>query len=511
MAHKAAQSRHSNKNMPMTKDSSETPIPLLLALLPLLFLIGMLAGSVGLFGDGSSYGPNQIALMLAAGVASLIGLRLGYTWKDMEQAMVEGITLALKACLILLAVGSLIGSWMLAGTAPTVIYFGLGILDPSWFYPAALVICALVAISIGSSWTTAGTIGLALMGIAQIMGLSAPITAGAVISGAYFGDKMSPLSDTTNLAPAMVGVDLFVHIRHMAWTTGPSFLIALVLFSFIGWSSETVQAPVESIEAARRLLTDNYTIAWPTVLPLALLLTLAMRKVSALPTITAGALAGCVVALIWQPGLLQTFGSPDGELGSWAASIKGLFMALADGFQIETGDASLDALLSRGGMSSMLNTIWLIISAMCFGGVMEHTGLLQRIVDALLKGVHGTGSLITTTVLTAIGMNIIAADQYIAIVLPGRMYRAEFARRGLAPQNLSRTLEDAGTMTSALVPWNTCGAFMAATLGVPTLAYAPYAFVNLLNPVIAIIYGVTNFKIVPLEETSDPEPLAAQA
>ena len=495
----------------MTKDSPETPIPLWLALLPLLFLITMLAGSVGLFGDNSSYGPNQIGLMLAAGVAALVGLYLGHAWKDMELAMVEGISLALKACLILLAVGSLIGSWMLAGTAPTVIYFGLGILDPSWFYPAALVICALVAISIGSSWTTAGTIGLALMGIAQIMGLSAAITAGAVISGAYFGDKMSPLSDTTNLAPAMVGADLFVHIRNMAWTTVPSFLIALVLFFFIGWSSETVQAPVDSIEAARVILKDNYTIAWPTILPLVLLLALAMRKVSALPTIAIGALAGCVVAVIWQPGLLQAFGSPDGELGSWAASIKGLFMALADGFQIQTGDESLDTLLSRGGMSSMLNTIWLIMSAMCFGGVMEHTGLLQRIVDALLKGVHGTASLITTTVLTCIGMNIIAADQYIAIVLPGRMYRAEFARRGLAPQALSRTLEDAGTMTSALVPWNTCGAFMAATLGVPTLVYAPYAFVNLLNPVIAIIYGMTNFKIVRLEETPESEPLTSQA
>ncbi|MBT8047982.1 MAG: Na+/H+ antiporter NhaC [Xanthomonadales bacterium] len=468
----------------------------------------MLASSVSLFHDNSSYGPNQIALLLAAGVASVIGLYLGETWKDMERAMADGIALALKACLILLAVGSLIGSWMLAGTAPTVIYFGLGILDPAWFYPAALIICALVAISIGSSWTTAGTIGLALMGISQIMGLSAPVTAGAVISGAYFGDKMSPLSDTTNLAPAMVGVDLFVHIRHMAWTTVPSFLISLVLFSLIGWNSETVQAPAESINAARDILRDNYTIAWPTVLPLALLLVLAMRKVSALPTIAAGALAGCIVALIWQPELVQAFGSPDGELSAFAASVMALFTALADGFQIDTGNESLDSLLSRGGMSSMLNTIWLIMSAMCFGGVMEHTGLLQRIVDALLKGVRGTGSLVTTTVLTSIGMNIIAADQYIAIVLPGRMYRLEFARRGLAPQNLSRTLEDAGTMTSALVPWNTCGAFMAATLGVPTLAYAPYAFVNLLNPVIAIIYGVTNFRIIPLEQEAGAEPSA---
>jgi NhaC family Na+:H+ antiporter len=494
----------------MNKTSRKTSIPLWLALLPLIFLVSMLAGSVILFADNSSYGPNQIALMLAAGVASVIGMYLGESWHDIEQAMVDGISLALKACLILLAVGALIGSWMLAGTAPTIIYFGLGILEPSWFYPAALIICALVAISIGSSWTTAGTVGLALIGIAQIMGLSAPITAGAIISGAYFGDKMSPLSDTTNLAPAMVGVDLFVHIRHMAWTTVPSVVISLILFGIIGWNSEVSQVTdMGKIDAARSILSNNYTIGWPTILPLVLLLGLAMRKVSALPTIAFGALAGCLVAVIWQPDLVQAFANPDGELSGLAANTKALFMSLADGFQIKTGDGSIDDLLSRGGMSSMLNTIWLIMSAMCFGGVMEHTGLLQRIVDALLKGVKGTGSLITTTVLTAIGMNIIAGDQYIAIVLPGRMYRMEFERRGLAPQNLSRTLEDAGTMTSALVPWNTCGAFMAATLGVPTLAYLPYAFLNLLNPVIAIIYGLTNFKITPLEVKpgSEPEPV----
>jgi NhaC family Na+:H+ antiporter len=417
--------------------------------------------------------------------------------------MVQGILLALKACLILLAVGSLIGSWMLAGTAPTVIYFGLNILDPSWFYPATLVICALVALSIGSSWTTAGTIGLALVGVAQIMDMSLPVTAGAVISGAYFGDKMSPLSDTTNLSPAMVGVDLFVHIRHMAWTTVPSFLLAFVLFFIIGWNREAGQVSSETIDSALALLDANYTIGWQTLIPLVILLAMAMRKISALSTIAVGALAGCVVALIWQPTLVQSFGGVPGEFEGVAAAVRALFMALANGFSIETGSESLDALLSRGGVVSMLNTVWLVFSAMCFGGVMEHTGLLKRIVNALLKGVKGTASLITTTVLTCIGMNVIAADQFIAIVLPGRMYRAEFKRRGLAPQNLSRTLEDAGTMTSALVPWNTCGAFMAATLGVPTLAYAPYAFVNLFNPVIAIIYGITNFRIVPLEEDDE--------
>jgi NhaC family Na+:H+ antiporter len=341
------------------------------------------------------------------------------------------------------------------------------------------------------------------------MGLSLPATAGAVISGAYFGDKMSPLSDTTNLSPAMVGADLFVHIRHMAWTTGPSVVVALAIFAAMGLSADAGQAPAGEIAAARDLLEQNYTIGVAALAPLILLLALAMRKVPAFPAISIGALAGCAVALIWQPEVVRNFADPDGALPVWAASVKALFMALADGFSIETGDAALDELLSRGGMSSMLNTIWLIMSAMCFGGVMERTGLLQRIVDALMKGVRGTGSLITTTVLTCIGMNIVAADQYIAIVLPGRMYRLEFERRGLAPQNLSRTLEDAGTMTSALVPWNTCGAFMAATLGVPTLAYLPYAFVNLLNPVFAILYGITHFTIKPLDEGADAEPAKA--
>lgn len=489
--------------------TTKTPIPLWLALLPLIFLISLLALSVSLFGEDSSYGPNQVALMLAAGVAGLVGLYLKIPWNDIEDAMIEGITLALKACLILLAVGSLIGSWMMAGTVPTIIYFGLEILDPDWFYPATLLICALVAVSIGSSWTTAGTVGLALIGIAQIMGMSLPVTAGAVISGAYFGDKMSPLSDTTNLAPAMVGADLFVHIRHMAWTTGPSFLIALVLFTVMGWNTGSSQVSTADIIATQQTLRSHYAIGLPTIIPLILLLTLAIRKVSAFPSIAIGALAGCVVALIWQPGVVQNFGSPDGALSPWSAAARAVFVALADGFQISTGDSSLDELLSRGGMSSMLNTIWLIMCAMCFGGAMERIGLLERIVEALLKRVRSTGSLIATTVLTSIGMNIVAADQYMAIVLPGRMYRLEFARRGLAPQNLSRTLEDAGTMTSALVPWNTCGAFMAATLGVPTLAYLPYAFVNLLNPVIAIIYGVMNFKIVMLDDVPELEPVTA--
>jgi len=473
-------------------------IPLWFAVLPLVFLVFLLACSVSLFGSDASSGPSQIALMIAAAAAIGLGIYRGQSWVELEDALVDGIMLAMKACLILLMIGGLIGSWMLAGTAPAIIHLGLGVLVPNWFYPAAMILCTLVSVSIGSSWTTAATVGLALIGIAHILGLPVEITAGAVISGAYFGDKMSPLSDSTNLAPAMVGVDLFVHIKHMFWTTAPSFVIALGLFTWLGWGSDTSIDGDTAIVTARTLLEQNYALGWPTFLPLMLLLGLSLARVPALPTIFLGAAAGCVIAAFYQNEGTRLFGDSSGSVSGSTAVIKALWISVSSGYTANTGDPTLDSLLSRGGMSSMLTTIWLIISAMCFGGVMEHTGFLRRIVVTALRGVRGTGSLIFTTVLTCIGMNIVAADQYISIVLPGRMYQMEFRRRGLAPENLSRTLEDAGTMTSALVPWNTCGAFMAATLGVATLDYLPYAFLNLLNPLIAIIYGVFNIRITPL-------------
>ncbi|MCF8474925.1 MAG: Na+/H+ antiporter NhaC [Emcibacter sp.] len=489
-----------NNNNDKTED-----IPLWVALLPLAILMTLLAGAVSIFGDNASSGPSQISLIIAAGVTCVIGLVRGQKWKDLEGAIVEGIMHAMPACLILLMIGSLIGSWMLSGTAPAIIHLGLGILDPAWFYPATMIVCALVSVSIGSSWTTAATVGLALIGIAHILGLPVEITAGAVISGAYFGDKMSPLSDSTNLAPAMVGVDLFVHIKHMLWTTGPSFILSLMLFVWLGWNNGNIVVEGNSIETARTLLEKNYALGFPAFIPLILLLILSIKKVPALPTIAFGAVAGCLVAALYQTDATRHFGDAAGDLSNATGIIKGIWISVATGYEANTGDVALDQLLSRGGMSSMLNSVWLIISAMCFGGSMECTGLLSRIVHTALKGVHGTGSLIITTVLTSIGMNIIAADQYIAIVLPGRMYQMEFKRRNLAPENLSRTLEDAGTMTSALVPWNTCGVFMATTLGVPTFHYLPYAFLNLFNPIIAIIYGIFNIRITMLEETVPQE------
>jgi Na+:H+ antiporter, NhaC family len=474
------------------------------ALVPIVVLIGLLASSVYLFADNSSYGPNQIALMLAAMVAALFGWRNGYSWRDMQKGIVHGISLSTGAVLILLMVGALIGSWILAGTVPTMIYYGLSVLSPSWFYAAAVVICAVVALATGSSWTTAGTIGVALIGIATVQGLNLGLAAGAIISGAYFGDKMSPLSDTTNLAPAMAGTDLFTHIRHMLWTTIPSITIALALFAgiglYLGGASDAAEIAIIQAQIA-----DQFAVGWVMLLPAVLVIVLVVRKVPAFPALFIGALTGCVFAVLFQrEAVLRFVGETD--LPGSLALVKGAWTALFDGFKLASGNAALDELLSRGGMASMLNTIWLILCAMTFGAVMETTQMLQRIAAAILGSVRGTGSLIAATLGTAIGMNIIASDQYIAIVLPGRMFRAEFKRRGLAAKNLSRTLEDSGTLTSALVPWNTCGAFMAGTLGVATLTYAPFAFFNLINPLVAAFYGFTGIsiaKITPGEDDVD--------
>lgn len=481
----------------MTESTGRTP-SLAVSLIPIAVLIALLAGSVALFGDGSSGGPNQIALILAAGVGIIIAVTHGHTWKSVETGIVNGISLAMGAILILLVVGALIGSWILAGIVPTMIYYGLQLLSPAIFFPSACALCALVSLATGSSWTTAGTVGVALIGIAAAQDLSLGLAAGAVISGAYFGDKMSPLSDTTNLAPAMAGTDLFTHIRHMAWTTTPSIILALILFAIVGLR---VAAPQDTaaVNVILESLSGSFEIGLHLLLPLALVLFLVIRKMPALPALLIGALTGCVFAVLFQQEAVITYAAA-ADKPAWAALIKGAWMSLFDGYRLESGNAALDELLSRGGMGSMLSTVWLILSAMMFGAVMETTGMLGRIAASILSMVRGTGSLIAATLGTSLGMNIVASDQYIAIVLPGRMFRAEYARRGLAPKNLSRALEDAGTLTSPLVPWNTCGAFMATTLGVATFTYLPFAFFNLINPLVSAIYGFTGFTIEEVPE-----------
>jgi Na+:H+ antiporter, NhaC family len=468
------------------------------ALIPVVSLIMMLALSVYLFGSNSSSGPNQIVLIIGAAIASLVALKNGMTWVGIIEAIVAGISTAMGAILILLSVGALIGTWLMSGTVPSLIYYGLELLSPGWFYAAACIICAVSALAIGSSWTVAGTLGVALVGIAGGLGLSTAVAAGAIISGAYFGDKMSPLSDTTNLAPAVVGTDLFTHIRHMAWTTGPSFVIALVLYALMGVGT-SAGTNIVALDSLQTTLSSNFQISAITLLPLAVVFYLAFKKVPPIPTILFGALLGGVFAVVMQPQVVIDFAdSPD--LSPGLALTKGVWLALADGYSSVTGVADVDNLLSRGGMSSMLNTIWLVICALSFGAVLEHAGFLQRLVRSALETAKSTGTLIMTVVLTCIGINIVAADQYIAIVLPGKMYKAEFERRRLDTRNLSRVIEDSGTLTSPLVPWNTCGAFMAGTLGVATLAYLPFAFLNLINPIVSIIYGFTGFTIKRIDD-----------
>jgi NhaC family Na+:H+ antiporter len=492
--------------LPMSDSPRKDPT-LALALLPVAVLIALLAASVYLFGDGSSQGPNQIALTLAAGVGILIGVHLGYPWKELERGIVRGISLAMGAMLILLVVGALIGTWILSGVVPTMIYYGLKVLSPSVFYAAACVICAFVSVATGSSWTTASTIGIALVGVATAQDLNLGLTAGAIVSGAYFGDKMSPLSDTTNLAPAVAGTELFVHIRHMMWTTIPSLALALLGFAVIGWLSP-VPEQARDLDAILAALETSFVLGPHLLLPAALVLVLVWRRMPAFPALLIGALVGAVFALVFQPQATLTYvGEPDLPRG--LALIKGAWMALFAGYTLSSGNGALDALLSRGGMASMLTTVWLILSAMMFGAVMETTKMLETLAAKVLSMVTSTGTLIAATLASSAAMNVVASDQYIAIVLPGRMFRAEYRRRRLHPKNLSRALEDAGTLTSPLVPWNTCGAFMAQTLGVPTFLYLPYCFFNLLNPLVSAAYGFAGFTITPLGKEDAEEDDAA--
>jgi NhaC family Na+:H+ antiporter len=478
---------------------------LLDAAIPVVALILLLALAVYLFGSDASSGPTQIVLILGAAIAAIVAIKNGHAWAELQTAMVAGISTAMGAILILLAVGALIGTWLMSGTVPTLIYYGLELLDPQYFFLATCVICAITALATGSSWTTAGTLGVALIGVAMGLSLSPAIAAGAVVSGSYFGDKMSPLSDTTNLAPAVAGTDLFTHIRHMTWTTGPSFLIALVLYLFIGLGTEVDNDSV-ALQGLMTTLDASFNVTPLALIPLVVVLFLAMRKMPPLPTILFGAVLGGLVAVILQPQAVLAF-ADSADKPTALAMTKGVWLALADGYVASTGVPEVDDLLTRGGMSSMLTTIWLVLAALAFGAVMEHAGMLLRLIQGALKAAKSTGSLITTVVLSCIGINIIAADQYISIVLPGKMFQAEFKRRNLDPKNLSRILEDSGTLTSPLVPWNTCGAYMAATLGVATFAYLPFAFLNLINPFVSIFYGITGITIARLDES--PEPTAA--
>lgn len=472
---------------------------LLEAFIPILFLIVLLSINVGIFGDSALDGSNQIVLILSAGVAAVVAGRLGFKWAQIQDGIVKSISSAMTSLLILLLIGSLAGSWLLSGIVPAMIYYGLQILNPTIFLVAACIVCSIVSIATGSSWTTAATVGIALIGIGKALGISEGLVAGAILSGAYFGDKMSPLSDTTNLAPAMAGTDLFTHIRYMTITTIPSISITLIIFLIIGFTRD-VSGSVTETAVILQAIDDKFYISGLLFIVPAVVVFLIIRKVPAIPALMTGTLLGSLFALIFQQELVMEVANATGPTGLFIGTMKSLYGDVA----IVTSNDMVTELLSSGGMAGMLGTIWLIISAMIFGGVMESSGMLKRIAKAIIAKVQTTGGLVASTVATCGFFNVTASDQYLAIVVPGRMYADIYKRKGLAPENLSRSLEDSGTVTSVLIPWNTCGAYHSTVLGVSTLVYAPYCFFNIISPLMTMIMAFTNYKIKRL--TSDSVP-----
>jgi NhaC family Na+:H+ antiporter len=469
------------------------------AIVPLVILAVLIAGSLQLFGLDALDGPVQVALMLCCAAAALIGLKNGYKWSAVQEAGQAALSSITSALFILLAVGALIGAWNMSGTIPTLVYYGIQILSPGYFYVAAAVICGAVAMSIGSSWTTAGTIGVGLVGIATVLGVSTAITAGAVISGAYLGDKLSPLSETTILTAQMVKVDLYTHIRSQAWTSVPAFILAAIAFTVLGVAGPPVHDIVsEDVELAR--LDQIFWINPLNLLPLALLVILSIRKAPASLALLAAALFAGIQATILQRDAVDGFVTQiGGSSNPLIGSVQAVWKVMANGFTMNSGIADIDRLLSRGGMDSMLLTIWLIIGAVTFGALLEQLGLIDRIINPMIAAATTRGRLYFAVFATGFGLNVVAGDQYIALVLPSRMYRVEFEKRGLAPQNLSRLAADSATVTSPLVPWNSCGAFMGAVLGVATLAYLPFALFNIFSPLLSVLYGFTGFKLVKIQ------------
>jgi len=467
------------------------------SIIPIIFLILLLSLNVFVFSDDATYGSNQIALLLAATFAALLAARQGYKWKDIIDGIVKSISSAMAAILILLLIGALAGTWLISGIVPALIYYGLSVLNPTIFLFAAVIVSAIVSIATGSSWTTAATVGIALVGIGQTMGINEGVVAGAIISGAYFGDKMSPMSDTTNLAPAMAGTDLFTHIRYMAYTTVPSITITLVIFLIWGFTIDST-AQLDTINTVQAAILSKFNInMWLFLVPLVVVIMI-VRRIPALPALLTGTLLGGVFAIVFQPDIVLAVAG-ETEAGFYSF-YEGVMRAMYEETSVATGNATVDDLLSAGGMYGMMNTIWLILCAMIFGGVMEKAGMLRRLANYIIQFANSNGSLVTSTAITCGFMNITASDQYLAIVVPGRMFNNAYKERGLAPENLSRTLEDSGTVTSVLVPWNTCGAYQAGVLGVATFSYLPFAFFNLISPLMTIFFAYANIKIRKLKD-----------
>ena len=470
-------------------------LPLGIALLPVLVLVLLLSVNVGIYGDDALSGSNQFILLLGGAVAALIGFRQNISYKEMLTQVAENLKSVTGAILILLFVGALAGTWLLSGIIPAMIYYGLQLLHPTYFLAACIIICALISVATGSSWTTSATVGIALIGIGKAMGLPVGMIAGAVISGAYFGDKMSPLSDTTNLAPAMAGGELFTHIRYMALTTVPTISVTLLVFLIIGFTQQP-EAVVQT-DSLLIAIKERFTINPLLFLAPVVVIIMIAKKTPPLVALLIGTLLGVLFALIFQQPLLTLLSNQD--IVTWADSYKVIMDAITVSTTIETSHPLLNDLFQSGGMAGMLGTIWLIICAMVFGGIMDAIGALQTISGALLKWAKNTFQLFASTVASCLAINITASDQYLSIVVPGKMFDKAYKNRGLAPENLSRTLEDSGTVTSVLVPWNTCGAYQSGVLGVSVAEYFVFAIFNWLSPFTTLLYAAIGYKIKQLK------------
>ena len=471
------------------------------ALIPVIALIAMLAYNVLVAYSGEDDDPlagsNQFVLLLGAAVAVIVGLFNKVSFQAMIDEVAENIKSTAGAILILLMVGALAGTWLISGVIPSMIYYGLQILSPAIFLPATMVICAIISIATGSSWTTSATVGIALVGIGGALGFPLGMVAGAVISGAYFGDKLSPMSDTTNLAPAMAGTDLFTHIRYMTLTTVPTFVISLILFIILGLTVD-IHGNADTSQMLMDIEKSFNITGWLFLVPV-IVIGLIFKKTEPLIALFIGVLLGAVFALIFQPQILNQLMNVDTM--TFKSAYKGMMNAITVETVIPTENESLVKLFKAKGMSGMLGTIWLIICAMVFGGVMDAIGALARISQTLLSLAKTTFGLFASTVGSCLALNITASDQYLAIVVPGKMFKKAYEEKGLAPENLSRTLEDSGTVTSVLIPWNTCGAYQSGTLGVDTFDYLPYAFFNLLSPITTLVFAAFNIKIRQLVQT----------
>ena len=465
------------------------------ALIPIFALVGMLFYNVYYaFGDDALSGSNQFILLLGAAVAAIVGFFNKVTYKQMMEEVARNVKSTTGALLILLMVGSLAGTWLISGIIPTMIYYGLQILNPTIFLAACVIICAIISIATGSSWTTSATVGIALIGIGDTLGISLGMTAGAVISGAYFGDKMSPLSDTTNLAPAMAGGELFSHIKYMTYTTVPTIVVTLIVFIIIGFTLDTSGTPEIGEQLAA--IKSAFTISpWLFIVPI-IVIGLIIKKTPPLIALLAGTLLGAIAAIIAQPEIVMNIAGS--ETLNFNSAYKGVMKAMTVDTAVETSSKELNDLFTAGGMSGMLGTIWLIVCAMVFGGVMDAIGALARISKALLSLFDSVFGLFASTVASCLALNLTASDQYLAIVVPGRMYAKAFKDKGLAPENLSRTLEDSGTVTSVLVPWNTCGAYQSGVLGVPVVDYFFFAIFNWLSPFTTLLFAAFRIKIKQL-------------